>query len=66
MRQGQYFLVDILAVLFSISGGSEKNSKSSSFLGRWLGNFGVKELRIKLSQLSIKLKSKFKLSLAKA
>ena len=27
VRQGQYILVNILAVLFSISGGSETNSK---------------------------------------
>ena len=28
LRQCQYFLVDILAVLFCVSGGSERNSKS--------------------------------------
>ena len=34
----QYLLVNILALLFSVSGGSESNSKSSWVLGGWLGN----------------------------
>ena len=50
--QGQYFLVNILLVLFSISGGSETNSKFGYVVG-WVG--GMEELRIKLSQHSSKL-----------
>ena len=30
--------LNILALLFSVSGGSESNSKSSWVLGGWLGN----------------------------
>ena len=41
VRRGQYFLVNILAVLFSVSGGSERNSKSSWFLVGWLNNWVV-------------------------
>ena len=62
MRQGQYFLVNIFALLFSISGGSETNSKYGWEAG-WVGD--VEELRVKLSQLLIKLKLEFKLSLEK-
>ena len=56
------FSCKILALLFSISGGSETNSKQGWVVWR-VG--GMEELRIKLSQLSTKLKLKLRLSLAK-
>ena len=62
MRQGQYFLVNSLAVLFSISEGSETNSK----FGREVGLVdSMEKLLIKLSQPSTKLELMLKLSLAK-
>ena len=63
MRQGQYFLISISAVLFSISGGSETDSKFGWVVG-WVG--GMEELTINLSQLSTKLKLKLKLNFAKS
>ena len=60
MWQGQYFLGNILAVSFSISGCSETKSK----YGWKAGGVGdVEELKVKLSQQLFKLK--FKLSLEK-
>ena len=59
MRQGPYFLVNILAVLFSISGGSETNSKFGWVVG-WVG--GMDELTVKLSainQVEVEVKAEF-------
>ena len=40
MGQGQYFLVNISAVLFSIYGGSETNSNYYDFwVGVWVGGW---------------------------
>ena len=62
MRQGQNILVNNLTVLFSLSEGSETISK----FGWEVGLVGsMEKLRIKLSQLSTKLKLMLKLSLAK-
>ena len=59
MQQGHYFLVNILAVLLSLSGGSETKSKFGWEVG-WVG--GMEKLRIQLPQRSTKLKLKLKLS----
>ena len=62
MRQGQYFLVNSSAVLFFISEGSETNSK----FGWEVGLVGsMEKLKIKILQLSNKLKLMLKLSMAK-
>ena len=55
------FSCKYFSFLFSISGGSETDSKFGWLVG-WVG--GMEELRIKLSQHPTKLKLKLKLSLA--
>ena len=62
VRQCQYFLVNILAVLFCISEGSETNSNFVWEVGL-VGS--MEKLKIIISQVSNKLKLMLKLSLAK-